>query len=339
MAIGHSLPSSGRQFKNFFERLDDVEIDVFRSLDKVKSEPHEGSTFFRDCLIEWRELNTAEDFISFYEQMTPLVQTLPLILLHKETIISELVSRLQMDARLSLEPILTLIAALSRDLLEDFIPFLPRIADSLVSLLESGTDKEPEIIEQIFTSWSSIMMYLQKYLVQKIKHILKVTVKLRYYPKYHIQKCMAEAVSFLLRNAPFEQLKEGVRKIMFEVVKKSTDTRKEGVSKLLYFVMRGTSSRFHSRAERVLHFLMDDLILCIGEQFNEGSETVLEVLKSALESLCVDLDSKELNLMFNCLYREITDSVINGGVERLSRLLLLLVFTVQVKNGQRVSGE
>ncbi|XP_068304217.1 uncharacterized protein [Pyrus communis] len=135
-------------FKNFSERLDDVEIDVFRSLDKVKSEPHEGSTFFRDCLIEWRELNTAEDFISFYEQMTPLVQTLPLILLHKETIISELVSRLQMDARLSLEPILTLIAALSRDLLEDFIPFLPRIADSLVSLLESGADREPEIIEQ-----------------------------------------------------------------------------------------------------------------------------------------------------------------------------------------------
>lgn len=70
-----------------------------------------------------------------------------------------------------------------------------------------------------------------------------------------------------------------------------------------------------------------------------GSETVLEVLKSALESLCVDLDSKELNLMFNCLYREITDSVINGGVERLSRLLSLLVSTVQVKNGQRVSGE
>lgn len=57
---------------------------------------------------------------------------------------------------------------------------------------------------------------------------------------------------------------------MFEVVKKSTGTRKEGVSKLLYFVMRGTSSRFHSRAERVLHFLMDDLILGIGEQFDEG---------------------------------------------------------------------
>ncbi|CAL2245681.1 unnamed protein product [Prunus armeniaca] len=269
--------------------------------------------------------------------MTPLVQTLPLVLLHKETIISELLSRLQMKARLSLEPILRLIAALSRDLLEDFIPFLPRIADSLVCLLESGADREPETIEQIFTSWSSIMMYLQKYLVQKLVHVLKVTVKLRYYPKDYIQEFMAEGMSFLLRNAPFEQLKEGVKKVMFEVVKKSIPVRKCGVSALLYFVMRGTSSRFHSKAEQVLHLLMDDLILGIGENISKGSDTVVEVLISALQRLCDDLDSKELNLMFNILYQEITDCVINGGVERLSPLLLLLVSTIQVKNGQRVS--
>ena len=51
-------------------------------------------------------MNTAEDFISFYEEMLPLVQTLPLILLHKGLILSKLLSRLQMKARLSLEPIL-----------------------------------------------------------------------------------------------------------------------------------------------------------------------------------------------------------------------------------------
>ncbi|KAI3424603.1 uncharacterized protein J3R85_010481 [Psidium guajava] len=168
--------SPGRKrfvFKTFSQRLEEIEIDVYKSLDKVKSEPTEGSSFFRDCLIEWRELNTAEDFISYYEEIMPLVQTLPLVLLHKEVIISKLLSRLQMKARLSLEPILRLISALSRDLLEDFSPFLPRIVDSLVSLLENGADKEPEIIEQIFCSWSSMMMYLQKYLRRDIVHVLK----------------------------------------------------------------------------------------------------------------------------------------------------------------------
>lgn len=31
----------------------------------------------------------------------------------------------------------------------DWASFLPRIADSLVSLLKSGADREPEIIEQV----------------------------------------------------------------------------------------------------------------------------------------------------------------------------------------------
>ncbi|KAK3414700.1 hypothetical protein EUGRSUZ_H00030 [Eucalyptus grandis] len=160
-------------FKTFSQRLEEIEIDVYKSLDRIKSEPSEGSSFFRDCLVEWRELNTTEDFISYYEEIMPLVQTLPLVLLHKEVIISKLLSRLQMKARLSLEPIIRLISALSRDLLEDFFPFLPRIVDSLVSLLENGADKETEIIEQIFCSWSSMMMYLQKYLRRDIVYVLK----------------------------------------------------------------------------------------------------------------------------------------------------------------------
>ncbi|CAH2042261.1 unnamed protein product [Thlaspi arvense] len=171
--------SPGRRrfvFKTFCQRIEEIDIDVFRSLDPLKSEPSEGSSFFRDCLVEWRELNTAEDFITFYEQMMPFVQTLPQIILHKELILSELLSRLQMKGRLSLEPILRLLAALSRDLLEDFLPFLQRVAGSLVSLLKSGADREPEIIEQIFTSWSSIMMYLQKYLVRDVVHILSYLI-------------------------------------------------------------------------------------------------------------------------------------------------------------------
>lgn len=94
-----------------------------------------------------------------------------------------------------------------------FDSFLPRIVDSLASLLQSGADREPEIIEQvqamvsvvffscqflfcfqffliassisiwtfpivaidmqIFKSWSYIMMYLQKYLIRDLVYLLK----------------------------------------------------------------------------------------------------------------------------------------------------------------------
>ncbi|XP_065862754.1 uncharacterized protein [Euphorbia lathyris] len=331
--------SPGRRrfvFKNFSQRIEEIEIDVYRSLDKIKPEPSEGSSFFRDCLVEWRELNTAEDFISFYEKMMPLIQTLPLILLHKELIFSELLSRLQIKARLSLEPILRLTAALSRDLLEDVIPFLPRIAESYTFLLNSGADREPEIIEQIFTSWSHILMYLQKYLMKDVVHVLKVTVKLRYYPKAYVQEFMAAATSFLLRNAPKDQLKKGIRKVMFEVVKKPIPARKSAVSALLYHVMKGTSSRFHSRAERVVQLLTEKSIFTTGDKLKQDAGTVIDVVTTTFERLCEDIEPKELELIWDCLYQKM-DNSLDNDYEHLSCLLPILVSTIRINDGMQVS--
>lgn len=43
-----------------------------------------------------------------------------------------------MDAALSLEPILALLSVLARDLLDDFIPYVPRVIDALTHLVEQG---------------------------------------------------------------------------------------------------------------------------------------------------------------------------------------------------------
>ncbi|CAN4120834.1 unnamed protein product [Withania somnifera] len=242
-----------------------------------------------------------------------------------------------MKGRLSLEPILGLISALSRDLLEDFLPFLQRIADSLACLLKSGADREPDTIEQIFKSWSFIMMYLQKYLVKDVVNVLKVTVQLRYYSKEYVHEFMADSVSFILRNAPVKQLIKGVRKLMFEVAKKPLEIRKSAVSSLLWYVMRGSSSRLHSRAEQVLRLLVDKSLFVIGDQFTGGAEAILEVLVLALQRLCEELEATELELMWVCLFEEITECVSLGHLLHLGRLLSLLVSTLQVSYIQKIS--
>ena len=43
-----------------------------------------------------------------------------------------------MEAGLSLEPILILVAALARDLQADFLPYVPRLAAALTVLIEQG---------------------------------------------------------------------------------------------------------------------------------------------------------------------------------------------------------
>ncbi|PIA45006.1 hypothetical protein AQUCO_01700514v1 [Aquilegia coerulea] len=332
--------SSGRKrfvFKNFSQRVEEIDIGekVFRSLDPVKAEPTSGSSFFRDCLLEWRELNTAEDFISFYEEMMPWVQTLPQVILHKETIMSKLLSRLQVTARLSLEPILRLIAALSRDLLKDFLPFLKRITDALVRLLENGAEREPEVLEQIFTSWSFIMMYLKKYLREDIAELLKITRQLRYYPKDYVEEFMAESVSYLLRNAPDKQRMKGIRDIIHEVVKKPSHIRKSGASALLWHIMKGTPSKFHSKAEDVLRLLMSSCIINIGG--SQGSLVVVEVVTGTFQRVCEELHPKELILMWDCLFAEVSSSLGDGNLSHLCHVLSLLISSIQFSNGGKVS--
>ncbi|KAM7259266.1 hypothetical protein ACFE04_015007 [Oxalis oulophora] len=344
-------------FKTFSQRIEDIDINVYRSLDKVKTQPSQGSSFFRDFLVEWRELNTAEDFISFYEEILPLVQTLPLVLLHKDLILSKLLSRLHMKARLSLEPLLRLIGVLSRDLLEDFKSSLPDIAKALASLLESGADKEPEIVEQIFTSWSCIMMNLQKYLTKDIEPLLEATLNLRYYPKDYVREFMAEATSFLLRNAPHEQLKKGVEKIMLEVAKdpvnekieerevKRNDEkeeerkvkRKDAASALLCYVMKGMSGNFHSKAERVLELVLDRSIFeIVADESSQDKDIVVDVVIATFQRLCEELEAKDLSLMFKWVYRNITESMAIADLLHLSRMLFVLISIVEIKHGRMV---
>ncbi|KAH6811413.1 hypothetical protein C2S51_025175 [Perilla frutescens var. frutescens] len=323
------------RFKKFSQRIKEIDTDVYQS-SSSKAEPSNGSSFFHDCLIECRELNTAEDFISFYEEFFPLVQTLPQIILQKGLIISSLLSRLKMEARLSLEPILRLISALSKDLLEDFIPFLSRIVHSLESLLESGADRDPEIIKEIFTSWSYLMMHLQKYLIKDADYILSITANLRYYSQDYVREHMAQAVSVLLRKAPIQQLEKGIAKLMTEVVEEPSEMRKSGVAVLLFHIMTITpiklhSLKLHSRTETLMPHLVDETSFQIGGErvedilFVPASGPVLEVLISTFERLHAELDPVDFSFIWKCLVEKITESLTNENSTHLTRLLTLLI--------------
>ncbi|XP_031478045.1 uncharacterized protein LOC116249069 [Nymphaea colorata] len=300
-------------FKTFSQRLEDVDVNVFRSLEPVKPEPAQGSTFFKDALVYWRELNTAEDFISVYEEVMPLVQTLPQILLHKENLVSKLLEKIHMQAKLSLEPLLRLTAVLSRDLQEEFLPFLRRLCKSIVELLNSGGDRDPDILEQVFTSLSQTFMYLRKFLVKDIVNLLKTTKNLRFYPRDYVQEFAAEALSFLLRSASPEQLIKGVRKLCYEVLKFPTSTIKNGVSTLLWHSMRGSSSRLHSKAKPMVLLLMDMSIYEYADKVGNGANTFAEVVNGAFQRICKELHAQDMDLLLKCLFEEMSDCIKSGA--------------------------
>jgi len=70
-----------------------------------------------------------------------------------------------------------------------------------------------------------------------------------------------------------------------------------------------------------------------------GSDSVVEVVTAVFQRLCEELDPKELTLMWDCLYEEITDTMSNGCPLHISRLLSLLMSTVQIDYVQKISGQ
>ncbi|KAJ6961008.1 hypothetical protein NC652_000017 [Populus alba x Populus x berolinensis] len=152
-----------------------------------------------------------------------------------------------------------LIAALCRDLPDDFVSLLPWIVDSWVSLLKSGADREPAIIEQIFVAWSYILMYLQKSLLEnnRLVDVLKILADLLSFCK--INNLWAENTKYsfpiaiwTLDNYGWDMIHstDCIAKVILEVVKKPLPVKNYGASTWLYFVMRGTMSRPYSRPDR-----------------------------------------------------------------------------------------
>ena len=50
----------------------------------------------------------------------------------------------------------------------------------------------------------------------------------------------------------------------------------------------------------------------------------------------MELESKELDLLWDCFYEEIRECVTNGCSMHLTRLLFLLVSTMQTDNGLKI---
>lgn len=241
-----------------------------------------------------------------------------------------------MDARLSIEPVLSLLAELARDLQAEFCPFLDRIAKGLAGLLEAGGEKDPEVIEQVFRFWSLLVMHLQKFLTQDVVGVLKITACLRHYPKDYVQEFMAEAVSLLLRKAPDKQLRKGVRRVLAEVRKGPSLARKTAASALLWHAVRGTASSLHSRAKNVLQVTMGEAEgVCDGVC---ADDAMVEVVIGALRRACEELPHRELHGVLNWLLDELCGLISSGDSSKLRRRLSLLVSLVRFGHGSVISN-
>ncbi|CAM6096312.1 unnamed protein product [Calypogeia fissa] len=298
-------------FKSFAQRVEEVDVDVFRSLAPVKFEPTSGSSFFHENLLRWRELNAAADFNDVYVELLPIVQTLPQLLLHKDSIMKSLLSRVRIGAFLSLEPILSLTALLSRDLREEFLPYMSKFFEVCSELLRTGGDQEPELLEQVFVSISYIIKYLMNFLAKDILFVLRVTKSLRYYHRTFVQDFISESVSYLLRKAPPKQLIKGVRRLFAEAEADPRESKILSCCTLLFHTLKGPSFGLHSQAESLLHLLLDKSILS-GVQLKhqgDGGRVAVQVVSKTFLMVCEHIKRDKLEPVWGCLIEHMSGAL------------------------------
>ncbi|KAJ4916554.1 ARM repeat superfamily protein [Raphanus sativus] len=194
-------------------------------LEKHMHKPSKGSTFFKDCIVELRDQNASIGFIVFFDRLLPCFQTLQSIKLDSEFIFSTLVSELQQrEARFSLDYVLSLIAALSEDLKEKFVPFLPQVVYTLLILLNNGGLENAETVEQIFTSWSKIIESLRFCFARDIQFALSDI----------INEKVSKSMSCVVDLARPSQLQKGIKMILSEVAEQPERAARAG---FLYYDM------------------------------------------------------------------------------------------------------
>jgi U3 small nucleolar RNA-associated protein 20 len=159
------------------------------------------TSYFRNGVNKWSELNLSADFISFKRSVLPITDSLAQILHFEDRIMELLVEHISKQDKESLEPLLDLLTAFAHDL---GVRFEKHYATSLGLVKAIASKPQPvEVIEWTFAALAFLFKYLSKLLIPDLLPTYDVLSpllgKARHTP--HIVRFAAEAMSFLIKKA------------------------------------------------------------------------------------------------------------------------------------------
>ncbi|KAL0938655.1 U3 small nucleolar RNA-associated protein 20 [Colletotrichum truncatum] len=168
----------------------------------LEAEDLEATTsYFRNGLQKWGELNIAKGFINFKREVLPLSESLPQILHFEEKIFELLETSIAKQEHESLEPLLDLLTAFAHDIGTRFEKYYSKSLDLIIAI--AAKPQGADVIEWTFAALAFLFKYLSRLLVPDLRPTYDVMIpllgKARHPP--HIARFAAEALSFLIKKA------------------------------------------------------------------------------------------------------------------------------------------
>ncbi|KAK0631663.1 armadillo-type protein [Immersiella caudata] len=226
------------------------------------------TSYLRNGLERWAELNISKVYLTFRRDVTPLTDSLAQILYHEERIMGLLASYIERHDKEALEPLLDLLTAFAHDLGVRFEKHYPRALSLIVNLASKVSDVEA--IEWTFASLAFLFKYLSRLVVPDLRPTYDVVAPLMGKAKNpgHIARFAAEAMSFLIKKAAAPGHNNKSLPVILEHARKDLESIKggkqfglysQGIMVMFAEAIKGAGNSLHSTGPEIFVALMREV--------------------------------------------------------------------------------
>ncbi|KAK3488983.1 armadillo-type protein [Neurospora hispaniola] len=219
------------------------------------------TSYLRNGLDKWSELNISRAYVHFRRQVTSLTDSLAQILYHEDKIMDLLVEHTEKHNKETLEPLLDLITAFAHDLGVRFEKHYPRALRLIVDLASKVHDVE--VIEWTFAALAFLFKYLSRLLVPDLRPTYDTVAPLMGKARQpgHIARFAAEAMSFLIKKAAAPSHKQTALPLIVQHVRddlysmhgtKQFGLYSQGIMVMFAEAIKGAGNSLHSTGPDVM---------------------------------------------------------------------------------------
>ncbi|KAL5424359.1 hypothetical protein PMIN06_005408 [Paraphaeosphaeria minitans] len=342
---GGTKSNKNHTFESFAQRIARLKIEpVRRGRSTIIDDAELDATFsyFKDALVEWRDINLSEIFSMFARRVAPLCDSLPQVLHHDERIFELLIENIEKGDKNSEEPLLKLLANFAHDLGVRFEKHFERAVRTVAHL--AATHADVEVIEWAFTCLAWLFKYLSRLLVPDLRPVFDLMVPLlgKARQKLFVMRFAAESLSFLVRKAgaAYHRDQSPLRTIMKHVSVLLKDAQgttsdidfQQGLMTLFADSIKGVQRGLHSSGVAILK----EMLLCTyDEEYANLQTPALEfVLKGVVTSVIHSSDAEHFQPVLEVVIETMRTKVADKRYLGLSSRLLFVV--CGVRQGSRI---
>lgn len=337
MVKKENTTKSTKRFKytSFKSRIDDLKIEPAKNLEK-RVHDYVKTSHFLASFEHWKDINLSGNFTAFVSEVEPIIQTLPQILYHQNTIYQSLIKYIAKNDEKSLQPLLDLLSQFVHDLGPDFMSFYNKTIDVLVKLLnEVIVLEDSNVFEWTFNSLAYIFKYLSRILTEKyLIPTFDLLFPLLSHSKDYLSRFSAETLSFLIRKSKSDKLTNFVRYIFNKLAtflhsnSLSENNLYDGLLTLFTESLITTSGSLHSKTKIILRILLNETL---NNKENNNGEKIITLICDIWMEISRHASYENLLEPTNCVLEILENST--DGYNLMSIFLSTLLFA---ESGQKI---